>query len=76
MKPKQTNETEFANQDKISAYLTNEQFEEIKREHMEWIEEESRRNQRERRAVIALMVATCIIAIFCALYQILLPLWR
>lgn len=56
--------------------LTDEQFAEIKREHREWIEEESRRNQRERRITIALMVATCIIAIFCALYQILLPIWR
>ena len=63
-------------EDKITACLTDEQFEEIKREHREWIEEESRRNQRERRAVIALMVATCIIAVFCALYQILLPIWR
>ena len=70
------NETEFANQDKISAYLTDEQFAEIKREHREWIEEENRRNQRERRITIALMVATCIIAVFCALYQILLPIWR
>ena len=70
------NETEFANQDKISAYLTDEQFAEIKREHREWIKEESRRNQRERRITIALMVATCIIVVFCALYQILLPIWR
>ena len=63
-------------EDKITARLTDEQFAEIKREHREWIEEESRRNQRERRITIALMVATCIIAVFCALYQILLPIWR
>ena len=63
-------------EDKITACLTDEQFEEIKREHREWIEEESRRNQRERRITIALLMATFIIAAFCLAYQILLPLWR
>lgn len=70
------NETEFANQGKISAYLTDEQFEEIKREHTEWIEESKRRSKREGRITIALLVATFIIAAFCAVYQILLPIWR
>ena len=70
------NETEFDNQDKISAYLTDEQFEEIKREHMKWIEESKRRSKREGRITIALLMATFIIAAFCLAYQILLPIWR
>lgn len=76
MEPKQTNETEFNSQDKINVYLTDEQFEELKREQEEYLKEEKKRNKHDRWVLIAFVALASAIVIFCAVYQVLLPIWR
>lgn len=70
------NETEFANQARINVYLTDEQFEELKREQEEYLKEEKKRNKHDRWISIAFVALACAIVIFCAFYQVLLPIWR